>query len=52
MSKIIEAQEILARLGLPIAQQNEISALTLLALSGIKEEDEWSSATQYKCKNQ
>ena len=46
MSKIIEAQEILARLGLPIAQQNEISALTLLALSGIKEEDEWSSATR------
>lgn len=29
MSKISEAQEILSVLGLPPAQQNEISALTL-----------------------
>jgi len=35
MSKIEDAQEILKALGLPIAQQNEMSALTLLALCAI-----------------
>ena len=39
MSKIDEAKNILKSLGLPIAQQNDISALTLLALCGIKEND-------------
>ena len=34
MSKISDAQDILSVLGLPPAQQNEISALTLLALCG------------------
>ena len=42
MSKIEEAQAILHKLGLPDAQQNEISAYTLLALCNIKEEDKWS----------
>ena len=37
MSKISEAQEILKALGLPVAQQNEMSALTFLALCRIKE---------------
>ena len=32
MSKIEEARDILKQLGLPAAQQNEISCLTLLAL--------------------
>lgn len=41
MSKISDAQDILSVLGLPPAQQNEISALTLLALCGLKEEDNW-----------
>lgn len=36
MSKIDEAKQILKELGLPTAQQNEISAYTLLALCGIK----------------
>lgn len=44
MSKITEAQEILKVLGLPSAQCNEISALTLLALCNIKEEDNWRDA--------
>jgi hypothetical protein len=44
MSKIEESQEILRALGLPAAQQNEMSALTLLALCGIKETDKWSDA--------
>lgn len=44
MSKIQEAQVILKELGLPNAQQNEISAYTLLALCNVKEKDKWSKA--------
>ncbi len=44
MSKITEAQEILKALGLPETQQNEMSALTLLALCNIKEDTPWSEA--------
>lgn len=44
MSKIQESQEILRELGLPNAQQNEISGYTLLALCNIKENDKWSKA--------
>jgi type II restriction enzyme len=50
MSKIKEAQRILAELGLPKAQQNEISALTLLALCGIKESDSWKNAERASLK--
>lgn len=46
MTKIMEAQAILHELGLPNAQQNEISAYTLLALCNIKEGDNWSNAEQ------
>lgn len=46
MSKITEAQEILKEMGLPIPQQNEMSALTLLALCDIKEDDRWENATR------
>jgi len=45
---IEEAQEILKALGLPAAQQNEISALTLLALVSLGPSDPWSSATRTK----
>lgn len=44
MDKIGEAQGILRVLGLPAAQQNEISALTLLALCGIRPNDSWHAA--------
>ncbi len=44
MSKIEEARIILQEFGLPKAQQNEMAALTLLALCGITEADKWSSA--------
>lgn len=44
MSKIEEAQAILKELGLPDAQQNEISGYTLLALCNLKEKDKWSKA--------
>ena len=48
MSKIEEAQNILKTLGLPPAQQNEISALTLLALARLGPSDTWSRATRTK----
>lgn len=40
--RIEEAKVILREIGLPPAQQNEISALTLLALCGIKPNDSWA----------
>lgn len=46
MSKIHEAIEILQKLGLPVEQQNERSALTLLALAGLGPKGKWSKATQ------
>lgn len=44
MLKIEEVQIILRDLGLPDAQQNEISGYTLLALCNLREGDKWSSA--------
>lgn len=44
MKKIKEAKEILKSLGLPKAQQNDRSALTLLTLCGIKKNDKWEAA--------
>ncbi len=44
MPKLTEAQEILKALGLPAAQQNEISAYTLIALCGLKKNQPWSAA--------
>lgn len=46
MSKIDEAISILKALGLPRAQQNERSALTLLALGDVKKRTPWSSFKQ------
>ena len=46
MSKIDDAHEILKELGLPAVQQNEISAITLLALCDIKPRDSWSKASR------
>jgi hypothetical protein len=42
MSKQDEALEILQALGLPLAQQNERSALTSLALAGLGPKDSWA----------
>jgi len=44
MGKIDEALSILKALGLPKAQQNERSALTLLALADLKKKTPWSKA--------
>jgi hypothetical protein len=46
MSKVEEAKKILKALGIPPAQQNEISALTLLALCGLKPKDSWANASR------
>lgn len=46
MPDIYQAQDILKSLGLPVAQQNEMSALTLLALVGLGPDDSWSAATR------
>lgn len=45
MGKIEQAQKILESLGLPSAQQNEISALTLLALAQLSERSAWKNAS-------
>jgi type II restriction enzyme len=45
-NKIREAQKILKAMGLPAEQQNEMSALTLLALAGIKPRSNWRNATR------
>lgn len=45
MSKIDDAVSILVDLGLPRAQQNERSGLTLLALAGLKPRTPWAAAT-------
>ncbi len=49
MTKIEQAQKILKELGLPAAQQNEMSALTLLALCGLKKSTPWSDVTRERC---
>lgn len=46
MGKIQEAQRILQELGLPPAQQNEISALTLLALCNLSEAMPWANISR------
>ena len=46
MSKIDEARDIMEQLGLPPAQRNDISCLTLLALTGLSEDDAWSLASK------
>ncbi|OKH39062.1 restriction endonuclease [[Phormidium ambiguum] IAM M-71] len=45
LKKVEEAKAILRDIGLPPAQQNERSALTLLALLNLKAEMPWSNAT-------
>jgi len=45
VSKIDDAVSILAALGLPRAQQNQRSGLTLLALAGLKPKTPWKDAT-------
>ncbi|UUX91993.1 BsuBI/PstI family type II restriction endonuclease [Methanoplanus endosymbiosus] len=46
MAKTDEALEILNKLGIPKAQLNDRSALTLLAIVGLKEGSDWGKAVQ------
>src|SRR5437868_13118367 len=46
MSKRDDAKEILKSLGLPKQQQNERCCLTLLALAGLVENDQWSATSR------
>lgn len=46
MSKLEEARDILERFGLPPKQQNELACLTLLALCGLSEGDDWGQASK------
>ena len=45
MPKINEAKEFLASVGMPKAQQTDICALSILAMAGIKPDDNWKNAT-------
>ena len=49
MASVDEAKEILKALGLPPAQSNEISALTLISLCALGPSDPWPSATRIRC---
>lgn len=44
MSKLHEAQSILAAIGMPPAQQNEMAALVLLVLAHVREDSAWTAA--------
>lgn len=46
MGKIDEMQEILRKLRVPRKQQNERTALTMLALAGLKENSKWKQVTE------
>jgi len=46
MDKLKEAKQILSELGLPAAQQNERSALILLALCNMAPQEKWKNATK------
>ena len=45
MPKIDEAREFLASVGMPKAQQADICALSILAMAGVKPDDEWKGAS-------
>ena len=49
MASIEEAREILKTLGMPPAQHNQMSGLTLIALCGLTPDAPWSDAKQGSC---
>lgn len=46
MGKLDEAKDILSAVGMPVAQQNDMAALTLLALVLVMPDDLWTSASR------
>ena len=49
MASVTEAQAILKALGMPPAQQNQISGRTLIALCGLEPGISWSAAKRRRC---
>jgi len=49
LASVEEAREILENLGLPSAQSNEMSALTLISLCALGPDDPWSKAARTRC---
>ena len=49
MADVTEAQDILAAMGLPIAQQNRMAGMTLIALCGLTPDSEWAAARRRRC---
>ena len=49
MADVEEAREILGALGMPPAQRNRMSGLTLIALCGLTPESAWSTARRRRC---
>ena len=49
MADVEVAQEILRALGMPLAQHNRMSGLTLLALCGLTPDTPWSAAKRIPC---
>lgn len=44
MSKIEQAKDLLKQIGVPSQQQSDICCYSLLAMAGLKEDDDWKSA--------
>ena len=51
LRKVKQAQQILSDLGMPKSQQNDISALTFLALCNIKKNSTWLDASRQSMNN-
>ena len=49
MAEIVEAQSVLSAFGMPAAQQNRMSALTLLALCGLTPAMPWTKSVRCRC---
>ena len=49
MASVEEAQAILKALGMPVAQHNPMSGMTLIALCGLEPEISWSAAMRRRC---
>ena len=49
MASVAEAQEILQSLGMPPAQRNQMSGMTLIALCGLTPDASWSAAERRSC---
>ena len=49
MADVEEAQEILAALGMPSAQRNQMAGMTLIALCGLTPRTSWTTASRRGC---